>query len=613
MCGIIAGQLNHIIINNIQKSLHKISHRGPDGQSYKIIDPQFLGHTRLSIVDIEFGQQPLSNEDNTIYAVVNGEFYCYEALKKQLILDGHIFKTNSDSEILIHSYEKYGTNCLNYLHGEFSFVLYDKNKKRWFCARDRIGVRPLQYFFNKDTFLISSEAKALFEFNVVNPEINRESFWFSQHLQYLPLNQTLFKNIHMIKPGHFLIINESEEPKEILYWDIKNIHENKELTFNDVKEKSIDLIEKAVIKRLPKEVVWSTHLSGGIDSSIISYLAHQNNPHIKKSFNIEFTDNPFYNESILAQETANFLNINLIKIPVNINDIVNYLPTAIYHAEGTSINGHISAKYILNKTIKEHNIKVALTGEGADEIFMGYSHLKQDYLNNNALEEAEKMYLNGIQLPDGETLDLSAIYDSLGFIPTWISAKASMAHKLKQLWHKDFHLNINPYELIVKDLEGYSSHLKSSSFSWTKYCLNGYILKTLDDAQSMAHGIESRLPFLDTDLMEYMFSVPDHIYFHQNVEKGLLREGFKNKLPKNIIKKTKQSFMAPPINQLLEHKSLQNLILEYIFDNHQLKDLSLFDLEKLHRLIKTDQKNNVSFEPILMSILTTGIFIKKFL
>lgn len=615
MCGIICGESNNLNINEIKNSLKSILHRGPDEQSFiQFKNNAFMGHTRLSIVDLNGGQQPLVNEDNSIIAVVNGEFYDYEKIRHDLNQKGHIFKTQSDSEILIHLYEEYGTECLQYLHGEFAFVLYDKNKQRWFCARDRIGIRPLQYYFSTNSFFIASEAKSLFQFKEIKPDFDKESFWFAQHLQYLPLDKTLFKNIDMIKPGHFLIKEQNKEPQQFSYWSFKNIQENKNITFNEAKEKAVDLIKKAIAKRIPKEVKWTTHLSGGIDSSIVTALSHDLNEQEKTAFTIQFTDDGFYDESIVAQETANYLGIKLVKIPVSFEEIINKVSQAVYHAEGLSINGHLGAKYILNQIIKENGFKVALSGEGSDEIFMGYSHLKQDYLSSQSLKNLEKQYLTGFQLPDSNTMDLSIIEKELGFVPTWIAAKSSMAFKFKNLWHKDFSFTTNPYEKILPDLKGYQSKLKTSSASWTQYCLNGYILKVLDDAQSMAHSIEGRLPFLDTELMEYMYSVPDAVYFYNDIEKGLLREGFKNKLPKTVIEKTKQSFMSPPMNRFLNTKGFNQLIEEFIIENNKLHDLNIYSKEALINLLKeakTVEHNN--YEPIIMTLLCTGILIGKYL
>ncbi len=611
MCGIVCGNNKGISNLEIVNSLNQVNHRGPDEKHIENIKNIFMGHTRLSIVDVNGGHQPIFNEDKNIVCVVNGEFYNHKEIRKNLIYKGHSFNTFSDSEILVHLYEEYGTQCLEHLHGEFAFVLYDFKNEQWFCSRDRFGIRPLQFFFKEGVFLIASEAKSLLKFNKVDKIFDKESFWFSQHLQYLPLNKTLFKNIEMIKPAHFLILKNGQYPQQYEYWSIKNIQQ-KDITFNDAKDKAIYLINESIKKRIPDEVKWATHLSGGIDSSIVTALSSQYAQDLT-AFTIQFTDDPFYDESSFSQETANYLGVKLDIIPVNFENIIKSIPQAVYFSEGLSINGHLGAKFILNQKIHEKGFKVALSGEGSDEIFMGYSHLKQDFLTEKSLNLMERQYLSGFQLPDGKTLDLSSIENQLGFVPTWIQAKSSMAFKFQKLWNKNFHFDSNPYSIIAEDLKGYQSKLKASSGSWMKYCLGGYILKVLDDAQAMAHHIEGRLPFLDTDLVEFMYSVPDDIYFYNDIEKGLLREGFKNILPQSIINKTKQSFMSPPINRYLKNKEFKNLLEQYIFSNKKLNDESIFDMNELNKILTTENSQQNNLEPILMTILCTGIIMENFL
>ena len=609
MCAIVCGKSIGVTDNDLQKSLEAVKHRGPDSLKIQKIDNVFLSHARLSIVDISGGVQPLWNEDKSIIAVVNGEFYDYAVTKESLLKKGHVFKTNSDSELLIHLYEEYKEKCLDHLNGEFAFVLFDRKTRSWFCARDRMGSKPLQFYHKEGMFLIASEAKSLMQFENVKTAFDKDSYWFAQHTQYLPLDKTLFKNISMVKPGHFFVYNEKD--KEIVqkaYWSLKSICNNTD-TFEEAIEKTKDLLSNAVRKRIPSEVKWATHLSGGIDSSLVTALAAKFSEGVS-AFTVKFTDDPFYDESELAAETAKYLGIGHIVVPVSFSDMIKAIPSAVRHAEGLSINGHLGAKYLLNKEIAKKGFKVALSGEGSDEIFMGYSHLKQDYLSVNSLKPMEKQYLTGFQLPDKNYLDVSSANVN-GFVPTWLKAKASMAFKFKQLWHKNFTSDINPYHEMLQDLTGYSSYLKAASGSWFNYCMAGYILKVLDDAQSMAHSVEGRLPFLDKDLMEYVFGLKDSIYFHNGVEKGILREGFKDFLPKEVIEKTKQSFMSPPVNRFLANKEFKNLLSEYVFENKKLKDQELFDIEKIYFLLNdSSSKENNALEPIVMTTLCTGVILK---
>lgn len=612
MCGILCGESqNPSFYAKLPAALRTLGHRGPDGSDSVAFGDVFLGHTRLAIVDVSHGSQPLYNEDQSVFASVNGEFYDFESIRDSLLSKGHVFRTHSDSEILLHLYEGHGTDCLQFLHGEFAFALYDKNRRRWFCARDRMGVRPLQYYHQGRDFLVASEAKALLALGVP-AKLNRENVWFSQHLQYLPQAGTLFDGIQSVRPAHFLLVDE-QGAHEHEYWQINKVPEQA-LSFESAKEQAAELLRQAVARRVPNEVSWACHLSGGIDSSVVSALA-QLHPGSGHCFTVKFTDDAFYDESAGARATAQHIGAQLHEVPVSFEAVLGSLPDAIYHAEGLSINGHLGAKYLLNKAIREAGFKVALSGEGADEIFMGYSHLKQDYLSANALSGMERQYLTGVQLPDGHTLDLSAVQQQLGFVPTWLAAKSSMAFKLRQLWAKDFRFAGNPYVDFLRESQAGKypvSPLKQSSSLWMRYCLSGYILKVLDDAQAMAHGIEGRLPFLDTALVEFLWSVPDALYFHEGVEKGLLRQGFQGDLPASVVQRPKQSFMSPPMHWALKQAGYRNTIKGWLLDNPAFARQGMFDPAALEAfLTQCETQDSPGSEPILMTLISLALFCEK--
>lgn len=625
MCGIICGELPRISGRRVEAALESLKHRGPDsagtttlyesrqvGEKVVSFGNVFFGHTRLAIVGVDDGHQPLLNEDGSIVISVNGEFYDTEALRAELEAKGHVFKTASDSEVLLHLYEEYGTDCLQFLHGEFAFALYDRNRRRWFCARDRAGVRPLQYHFSKGKFVIASEAKALFAMGV-RPELDRENVWFSQHLQYLPLDGTLFKGVTMIQPAHFILV-ENGQLSEHRYWSLNDVQE-RAMTFDEARERAVDLLTKAVARRIPHEVRWACHLSGGIDSSIVSALAqrHLGGGHC---FTVKFTDDAFYDETPFARDTAKFLGATLHEVPASFSQILDRLPDAIYHAEGLSINGHLGAKNLLNQAMRAEGFKVAFTGEGADELFMGYSHLKQDFLSANSLTTMENQYLAGVQLPSGPTLDLSEVQRQLGFVPTWVAAKSSMANRFQSLWAPEFKFEGNPYaEMLARSgvLEANVSALKKSSSLWMQYCLSGYILKVLDDAQAMAHGIEGRLPFLDTALMEFMWSVPNALHFTEGLEKNLLRKGFAAALPRSVLTKTKQSFMSPPVQRALKDAKFKAQIQGYLLDNSRFYDQGLFARPAVEAFLnRCATEDGPANEPILMTLLSLALICEKF-
>lgn len=603
MCGFVAGKFPHTPDQVIQ-SIHEIIHRGPDWVNKIELDNDiFMAHARLSITGVANGMQPF--ETDGVYAVVNGEFYDYEKVIAEYLKD-YPLKTKSDSEILLGLYHKFGYQAMQYLHGEFAFVLYDSKKDIWFCGRDRFGIKPLQYHFKKGQFIFASEAKALESFIELTP--SKDNLYFSQHFQYLPQNGTFFSNVHMVKPACYVVI-ENGKINEYQYW--KQYTTQYKMQYDHLKEDVRSALTKAVQRRIPKEVPFACHLSGGLDSSIISAIAIQSVPDLT-CFNVKFTDDEFYDESEAAQEVADHIGAKLISVPVSFEDMFMALPEAIRHAEGVAINGHIGAKYLLNKAISEHGFKVTLSGEGADEIFMGYTHLQHDY--NATGNKFNKSYLGGIQLPSGRTRNLTRIEDYLGYIPTWVKAKSSMAVKFSKLWHKEFK-GKNP---LIRFNEEYikfpGSNLRNSSISWSKYALSGYILKVLDDAQAMAHSIEGRLPFLDTDVVELAGYIPDEMHYRGNVEKGILRDAFSDLLPASIIQRPKQSFMSPPMHRALQNKRCRNIIEHYLLNNDSFNRLNMFDVDKVAEFLKTAETNkDVSLEPIIMTMLSLSILSEKYL
>jgi len=605
MCGFIAGQsTTPWVAEKITQGLQNINHRGPDGKNFVIHDDIMLAHARLSIVGLNNGVQPIENMGVSI--VVNGEFYNYKEISNNLIQKGFQFKTQSDSEILIYLYILYGVECLSYLHGEFAFCLYDSRKNIWFCARDRFGIRPLVWYKSDNNLLFASEAKALIPF--IDLRLDKEAIWFSQNFQYLPQGRTIFKNINMVKPGNFLFIQNSEI-SEFNYWNPPV-----EITTDSISvatEKIEQLLINAVNKRIPNEVRACTHLSGGLDSSTVSYLASRHN--IKDAFTVSFTDDGFYNEVNESKLTADKIGSSLHVVEVNFKKILQSIPKAIYHAEGISINGHLSGKYLLNEAINKAGFKVALSGEGADEIFMGYSHLKQDYLARDSLSKMENSYLIGIQLPGRGTLDLDIIKNKYGFVPTWLKAKSSMAFKLSPLWAEQFSNQESPNLWFTQDNEVPNySNLKKSSFLWTRYCLSGYILKVLDDAQAMAFSVEGRLPFLDTQLADYVWSLPDSYYFNGNIEKHILRTIMKNKIPEEIIAKTKQSFMSPPLTRALQDNWNKEFVLDLLSDPYFVKQ-NIFDNNKIYQQVNAWQEHPTpDSEPILMTLLSIASICREF-
>jgi len=516
MCGIIGGF--GAKIGNIETAIKAIEHRGPDGTGIARLKNGFIGHTRLAIVDVAFGTQPLWNETKTICAAVNGEFYDHNAWRKKLTK--HQFSTNSDSELLIHLYEEYGVQMLQHLNGEFAFILYDQPKERWFIARDRFGIRPLFYKRTASSLIAGSKASAVAAMYGEKLQVSRSALAFASSNQYLPLGESWYEGINRLPAGHFLI-GEQKQTNVHKYWELPK--ETAESTASN--DEALDMFDRAVKRRIPNEVKAATHLSGGLDSSIISALARRHG--ITQAYTVGFLGKDTYNEAAEAKETADVLGINLEVVPVTQKDLYKNWGKAAIAGEDTFINGHGVAKYLLSQKIQQDGVKVVLTGEGADELFYGYAHLVQDYFKTPYSEHS----IAGIHVPKAIT----------GKGPSWLQAKLELGAPLRNI----FNFAEQPIPVNASDVE-------TSAATWIRYSLGGYILQVLDDGMGMSHAVESRLPFLDVELVEWAKShVRLDAHFCRGQEKPWLRQLFSGILPAKVIQRKKHPFMAPPTNSLL--------------------------------------------------------------
>lgn len=531
MCGIIGGF--GVKTENIPRAMAAINHRGPDGSGIEYFKSGFIGHTRLAIVDTNCGKQPIWNETKTICVAVNGEFYDHKHWREKLT--GHQFSTQSDSELLIHLYEEYGIEVLKHLNGEFAFILYDIPKDRWFLARDRFGIKPLFFKCTTKSLVAGSKASAVAAMYGERLKISNKSIAFACSNQYLPLNASWYEGINRLQAGHYLL-NTNGNAKIIKYWDYPKESAIKTVSNSE----AISVFENAVKKRIPTEVKAATHLSGGLDSSIISALACRHG--VSQAYTVGFVGKNTYNETQEAKETASKLGMNINIVQVSQDDIYQNWEKAAVLAEATFINGHGVAKFLLSKRIQEDGIKVVLTGEGADEVFYGYAHLVQDYFKTPYSEHS----IAGIHVPK----------HSNGTQPSWLQAKVELGAPLR-----------NIFGLVTQNAKIAGNSVEASANSWINYGLGGYILQVLDDGMGMSHAVESRLPFLDVELVEWAKrSIQLKRHFCVGQEKPWLRQLFAEILPANVVQRKKHPFMAPPLNSLLAGRNSKK-ILDQIMSN----------------------------------------------
>ncbi|ORX88592.1 asparagine synthetase [Basidiobolus meristosporus CBS 931.73] len=599
MCGIVAYvdcdscQLVPITEAQLDASLHSILHRGPDSNG-RYIDPSNrvgLGHTRLSIIDLDGGQQPISNKTNTIHIIVNGEFYDFERIREELIAAGHTFKTSSDSEIALHLYEEYGYSFLEHLRGEFALCLWDTKRSIFLAARDRFGIKPL-YYANKDGRLyIASEIKAF-------PPLGLKMAWdIDSIVQGGPITdmRTPFAGISKIPPGHYITTTLSGTFRVERYWDAdypdKRVKDPRSI--EEMIEGVRSRLVEAVRQRLRSDVPVGIYLSGGVDSSCIAGIAtkilREKDPSAQiRAFTISFPEGNHLDEGPVAERTAEFCDAIFDKLEITDELVAEAFSDAIWHFEMPVANLNGVSKFLLSKFVRDAGYKVVLTGEGSDEHFAGYKFFEPDYLlepdlaaSFPTLSEKDRADLLNYHESNAQLKAYGSLAGKVEIDDSPIPKRMLNGIVTPQLIGKFLYVNKEVYTdsalqrtgvpdpslAIASGLSGEAR--RKIAHNWhplhsALYCENKTILPNglcnfLGDRGEMAHSIEARTPFLDHFLTEYVNGLPPKT--GELVEKWILREAVKPYITEELYLRTKHPFFAPaarnnysPVSELFRQK-----------------------------------------------------------
>ncbi len=610
-------------IVNAAAAIERLRHRGPDdvGVWQNAIRTVALAQRRLSLVSLDNGHQPIFNEDQSIVAVVNGEFYGHREIRRQLEAEGHRFSLDSDSEIVVHLYERYGEDFVRHLRGEFAILIWDHRRAKLIAVRDRFGVKPLVYTRADDNCTFASEAKALLP---DMPEVSWdvEAFLFAANLQYLPTDRTLFAGVQILPPGHFAIVDGSGF-QLVKYWDLD--YPEASIASEDVQpadrqeaiEETRRLLKSAVLERLDADVPVCFHLSGGLDSSAALGIASKEVAAGQHAFTICF-ESQDYDERRVAKETAAFCEAELHLVELSEQQLIDSIHASAMASEGLAINGHLPAKYLLNQRIEAAGFKAAITGEGADETFLGYAHLQLDWWSSQSVEFRHNLVRStnqtslGMMLPHGESLSLRKVDEQLGFVPTFLAAKATLGYRLHSILDEDVlqascardaYAELIGNALRSGQLQG-RSPIHQSAWLWSKLALAGYILKTLGDGTEMASSIEGRLPYLDHHLFEYVRRQSVHQLIRGQTGKSLLREAVKPFVTRQVYRRQKHPFDAPPL--LINQSGSINEFLRDQIESDSFRRLPFFDYSRVKKLVEKipemDLKTRQIWDPVFMMI-----------
>lgn len=592
MCGIIG---TNFLNERFDKSLELLHHRGPDFQnSIKIGNKQF-GHTRLAIIDLdEEANQPMIFDD--ILLVFNGEIYNY----KELIHVEHLeCKTKSDSEVLIRLYQKYGFDFLNKLNGMFSFCIYDMKKDLYFCARDRYGKKPFFYYFKDNKFIFSSSIKSILNLLDYKPNLNKVAL--SKYMQYFVSfgEDTFYQDIYKLEASTYLIYepNKSRELQKKKYYKIntyKAIKDEKQ-ALNDIEE----LLFKSIEYRLNSDVEVASLLSGGIDSSLISALYTKISGKKINTFSIGYDEYKNYCELDYAQITAKHINSNHHPVEINQKEYIKHFEQTLDMLEEPHGDSAAIPLNILTKQINKTGIKTVLSGEGSDEIFLGYDNYAKFlkyYEFEKSLSNEQNLFLNDI---------IGALQNN-----TKESEYLRRIVKKQNLYNSfgEIYTDIQRKRLFKKVPTFKSETAKQDPVDWMSYIdlkiWLGESLLSKVDRISMGNSLEVRTPFLDFNLVNYMFSVESHIKVG-DTNKYLLKKIASKYIPNEIINRTKKGFNSP-FNEWL-NKEYKDKILDVIVEVNN--ETNLFNHEYILHIYKLSKSNK--FKQHLYSLFVFSLWYKK--
>lgn len=526
-----------------------MSHRGPDDSGYYVSGNIGLGHRRLSIIDLSAGHQPMANEDSRVITAYNGEIYNFKEIRQELITKGHTFLTHCDTEVIVHGYEEWGTECVQKFNGMFGFILWDDRSKKVWVVRDRLGIKPLYYYCNEDVFICASEIKPILKTGVIKPELNPDVLDAYFSIGYVPGPETLFKGIKKVLPGHYLLL-ENGRLYEKRYWDFDSIN-CKDTSFEHASQQIEALLHDAVDKRLMSDVPIGVFLSGGLDSSaVVGLMRDTVGSDPINTFTVSYRNN--FSEEKYARIIADRFDTEHHVFYLEAEDFFSSLRTLVSFAEEPIVEPAAIALYHISKLAREKAI-VLLSGEGSDEIFAGYylyQHMKKIDLFHRHLPGPVKRMINSIStyLPkdkhrkfaDWLTSPLEEHYQGTSsyltpslkknvYTPDFYRARST---------YLDDHFSTYFNRVRHKDPLGQMLYVDTKT-----WLVDDLLLKA--DKMTMAASIELRVPFLDYRLVEAAAALPSEYKINKGEGKYIFKKIVEPFLPDEIVYRKKMGFPVP--------------------------------------------------------------------
>jgi asparagine synthase (glutamine-hydrolysing) len=600
--------------------IHALRHRGPDEAGYYLDDWAALGHGRLSIIDLSTGSQPISNEDQSLWIIYNGEVFNYPELREDLLKKGHHFTTHSDTEVLLHQIEQYGPDGLAGLNGQYAFAVWNSRTRELLLARDRVGILPLFYTIQNDRLLFASEIKSLF----ACPDIPRRldplaleqifTLWTT-----LP-GRTAFKNIYELPPGHYLHLKNGTVDIRP-YWSLPFVppSEYSRRPIDELTEQMKALLTDSIRIRLRADVPVGCYLSGGLDSSGITSTVVKNFNNQVRTFGIRFEEAAF-DEGEYQTRMVDYLKVNHTELIADNQTIGQNFPTILWHTEKPILRTAPIPLFLLSQVVRDHDFKVVLTGEGADEFFGGYNIFRETKIRAFLSRQPDSLRRREM---------LSNLYSYIfkdprlkktmpGFFArgTQQTDDPFFSHQIR--WQNTARIKIFFSEALRRSIGDYNpiddlrarlprdfsalDPLSRAQYLEASLFLSNYLLSSQGDRMAMGHSVELRVPYLDHRVIEFMAAVPPRWKILGLKEKYLLKRVFRDILPEPVVSRPKHPYRAPIQQSLWQGKNFY----QELADHPQLISGELFDPQKVRNLIRKIENTSMFSETDGMAL--AGIF-----
>jgi asparagine synthase (glutamine-hydrolysing) len=604
ICGILKFNGRSPVDRGVLEEMNRrIIHRGPDDAGYYLSENVGLAMRRLSIIDVQSGHQPVTNEDNSVSLVFNGEIYNHQELRRQLEQLGHRYRSHSDTESIIHLYEQYGLDCVTRLRGMFAFAIWDSRKRTLFIGRDRLGIKPLYFLKTDEHFLFASEIKALLAHPSVRAEFNREALPEYLAYGYLSGHRTMFSGIEKLLPGHTIEVNENGNAQLQKYWDLSQKVGQQEHSEKYYIDTYRELLEESVTKHLMSDVPLGIFLSGGLDSSTITALVAKRRKEPIETFAVGY-DEGAYSELPFARAVADHVGSKHHEVRVSREDFFGALPKLIWHEDEPLVWPSSVSLYFVARLASER-VKVVLTGEGSDETLGGYARYPWTIWNSRLDHIYRSVSSPWLRSKIRKQIDDSKLLGA--------SARRRLQHTFlgrdSESWSSFYFENFycafsaaDQRDLLVpeesndpgsayRDTLAYWDDAKGDLLDRLLYTdIKTYLVELCmkQDQMSMAASIESRVPFLDHVLVEFAASIPSRFKTRGLSGKLILKSAVKDLLPRSIIHRQKMGFPTPLAKWILgpQLDTLENMLLGTRSANR-----SFFRPEAVRRLFAEHRAN----------------------